>query len=94
MFLVVIDSHTKWLEVFPTTSFHTIEKLRMLFSSFELYLGQKLKSRLDLLHLDLQGKVESIKWGNRVNLMIDIVDSESSKKTLCLLKTIELVQNG
>ena len=181
MFLVVIDSHTKWLEVFPTTSFHTIEKLRMLFSSFdlphkivsdsgsvftsqefqdfmksngiiyvkvspyhpssnglaeravhifkrglekqtegslkckiskvlfnyrvtpqsttakspmELYLGQKLKSRLDLLHLDLQGKVEFIKWRNRVNLMIDIVDSESSKKTLCLLETIELVQNG
>ena len=39
MFLVVIDSHTKWLEVFPVkaaTSFHTIEKLRMLFSSFGL----------------------------------------------------------
>ena len=36
MFLVVIDSHTKWLEVFPTTSFHTIEKLRILFSSFDL----------------------------------------------------------
>ena len=39
MFLVVIDSHTKWLEVFPVkaaTSFHTTEKLRMLFSSFGL----------------------------------------------------------
>ena len=39
MFLVVIDSHSKWLEVFPVkaaTSFHTIEKLRMLFSSFGL----------------------------------------------------------
>ena len=37
--LVVIDSHTKWLEVFPVkavTSFHTVEKLRMLFSSFGL----------------------------------------------------------
>ena len=39
MFLVVIDSHAKWLEVFPVkaaTSFHTIEKLRMLFSSYDL----------------------------------------------------------
>ena len=39
MFLVVIDTHTKWLEVFPVkvaTSFHTTEKLRMLFSSFDL----------------------------------------------------------
>ena len=149
MFLVVTNSHTKWLEVFPVkvaTSFHTTEKLRMLFSLFgllhnivsdngsvftsqefqdfmksngiinvkvspyhplsnglaeravqifkrnleqqterslecklskvlfnyrmtpqstttnspaELLFGQKLKSRLDLLHPDLQGKVES-----------------------------------
>ena len=39
MFPVVIDSHTKWLEVFlvkAETSFDTIEKLRMLFSSFGL----------------------------------------------------------
>ena len=39
MFLVVIDSHSKWLDVFPVkaaTSFNTIEKLRMLFSSFGL----------------------------------------------------------
>ena len=39
MFLIVIDSHTKWLEVFPVqaaTSFHTTEKLRTLFATFGL----------------------------------------------------------
>ena len=35
-FLVVIDSYSKWIEVIPmksTTSFSTIEKLRLLFAS-------------------------------------------------------------
>ena len=39
MFVAVIDSHTKWLEVFAlkaATSFHTTEKLKMLFVSFGL----------------------------------------------------------
>ncbi|GAA6080039.1 uncharacterized protein K02A2.6-like, partial [Tachysurus ichikawai] len=38
-FLVVIDSHSKWLEVFPvssTTSHKTIEVLRSLFSAYGL----------------------------------------------------------
>lgn len=38
-FLVVIDSHSKWLEVFPipsTTSHNTIEALRGLFASYGL----------------------------------------------------------
>lgn len=38
-FLVVIDSHSKWLEVFPmsSTTFHnTIEVLRGLFASYRL----------------------------------------------------------
>ena len=38
-FLIVVDSHSKWMEVFPmqsTTSFKTIETLRMLFASYGL----------------------------------------------------------
>ena len=37
MFLVVIDAHSKWIEVFPVTSAtaqSTIQKLRQLFSQF------------------------------------------------------------
>ena len=37
MFLVVIDAHTKWIEVFPmntATSFTTIQRLRQLFAQF------------------------------------------------------------
>ena len=37
MFLVVVDAHTKWIEVFPmsnATSFSTIQQLRTLFAQF------------------------------------------------------------
>ena len=37
MFLIVIDPHSKWMEVFPTsssTSFATIQRLRTLFAQF------------------------------------------------------------
>ena len=63
-------------------------------SHAELLFGQKLKSCLDLLHLDLQGKVES-KVKKQSESQDRHIDSESSKKKrLCLLKIIELVQNG
>ena len=37
MFLIVLDAHTKWMEVFPrsqSTSFSTIQQLRTLFAHF------------------------------------------------------------
>ena len=39
MFLIIVDAHSKWLEIFPmktTTTSNTIEKLRILFSQLGL----------------------------------------------------------
>ena len=64
-------------------------------SPAELLFGQKLKSCLDLLHSDLQGKVKSKVKKQKESHDRDKVDSESSKKTtLYSVEIIELVLNG
>ncbi|UYV65505.1 hypothetical protein LAZ67_3004542, partial [Cordylochernes scorpioides] len=51
--LIVVDSHSKWVEAFPITPHETTKK-----TPSELFIGRSLRTRLSIIHPNLESRVK------------------------------------